>query len=107
MEILCLRVHEGEGDAPCYGVVEARECILREGEAASLKASFVTDEGRKFVPCAPNVLMAKGRKRTVRCYRKNLRCAVSLAETSQYRFSYCNMIMGNRSIQKDIAACLI
>ena len=42
VENVCLRAHEGDGDALCHGVDEVRECIPREGEAASLKASCVT-----------------------------------------------------------------
>ena len=37
MQNLCQRAHECDGDVPCHGVDEARECILREGEAASSK----------------------------------------------------------------------
>ena len=44
VENLCLRAHIGDGDALRHGVDEARECVLREGEAASLKPSCVTNK---------------------------------------------------------------
>ena len=66
-----MRAHEGDGDALCNGVDEAGECILREGEAASLKASCVTDKALEI--CAQNVSMARGRRRIVQCSRKTSR----------------------------------
>ena len=46
---LCLCAHESDGDALRHGVDEARECILREGEAASLETSCVSDKALDIV----------------------------------------------------------
>ena len=62
-----LCVYEGDGDAHHHGVDEARESVIREGEATDLVASGITNASLEALARASNASMANGWRHTVQC----------------------------------------
>ena len=71
LEHLRQHAHTGDRSALSHGVDEARECILREGDVASVKMSYVTDK----------VLEVRGRcSKRLLGQRTKMHCAMLLED---------------------------